>query len=85
MNERRHALFRASAAVAVATQAPKAETATQAPTINDLTDYVGQLVDGATWAALQTECHRRYAGRWTFYATQTGDNYYIRQLHAKPE
>ena len=59
-------------------------TATTA-TIGDLTDYIGQDVDGATWAALQAECQRRYGGLWTMYADLVGDNYHVTRLHARPE
>jgi hypothetical protein len=50
----------------------------------DLTSYVGATVPPATWAALQTECRRRYAGRWQFHAVRVGENWRITTLHAKP-
>lgn len=51
-------------------------------TIGDITDYVGQTVDGATWAAIQ---HKATGYGWTVSATQTGDKWHFRRLEAKPQ
>jgi len=55
-----------------------------AASVGDLTSYIGQTVDGPTWAALQAECNRRYGGVWTLYAHAVGDAYLVYRIHVKP-
>lgn len=64
---------------------PDREEAPAIVTIGDLTDYIGQDIDAHTWAALQAECQRRYAGSWTMRADQTGQGYHVTGLQAKPD
>ena len=77
-------LFRTLATVPVATEAAKLPAQAPVATIGDLCGYVGQDVDGATWAALQAECRRRHGDTWRFDAEQRGDGWHITHLHARP-
>ncbi len=52
-------------------------------TIGDLTDYVGQTVDGPTWTALQTTCQQRHNGLWAFDASAEGEGYHVCELHCQ--
>lgn len=46
----------------------------------DLTDYVGETVDGETWQRLQAECRHRHGNLWTMHAQQVAEGWHIQRL-----
>lgn len=51
------------------------------PDLGDLTGYVGQTVDGATWAALQQRLQQRKYEGWTLQARPASNGWHIYRLH----
>lgn len=54
-----------------------------APTIDDLTSYIGATVSAALWEQVQAECTHRHGALWTIQARQEGDGWRIVRLEAK--
>lgn len=54
-----------------------------APTIDDLTSYIGATVSDALWAQVQAECTHRHGGLWALQAKQVNDGWRIVRLEAK--